>query len=245
MDQSLTASRAECEGLPCVLVGPLDSEKPVGKIVVLLHGFGASGTDLVPCAPELISCDPEALRDVLFVFPEAPRDLTMEGIPGGRAWWPINMAALMEMFEVQNFDELAAVVPEPLSDESDRISQMLDTLAEEHGVNKKDVFVGGFSQGAMLATDVALRTAELGGLVVWSGTMIAQERWSGFERDGGISIVQSHGKMDPVLPFSVAETLRDFLVEKGNHVDFHAFDGFHQTDRIGITKSASLIAGRG
>ena len=56
-------------------------------MVVLLHGFGASGDDLVPLWPAL-----QVSREVRFVFPEAP--LAPRELGGGRAWWPIDLVAL-------------------------------------------------------------------------------------------------------------------------------------------------------
>src|SRR4051794_30799179 len=58
--------------------------------VVLLHGFGAPGDDLVPLASAL-----DAPAGTTFVFPEALHDM-MELVgpmyAGARAWWMIDMA---------------------------------------------------------------------------------------------------------------------------------------------------------
>src|SRR4051812_9883368 len=62
-----------------------------GPVVVLLHGYGAPGTDLVSLGRELA-----VPSDVRFVFPEGPLDL---GFGGARAWWPIDMARLQERFD--------------------------------------------------------------------------------------------------------------------------------------------------
>src|SRR6185369_8839181 len=62
-----------------------------GPLVVLLHGFGAPGDDLVPLFRQL-----DVPREVRFAFPAAPLDLRTlgAGYAGGRAWWMIDVAAL-------------------------------------------------------------------------------------------------------------------------------------------------------
>ena len=55
--RQIQASRENIEGLETILVGPLENEEPAKAVVILLHGFGASGADLVPCAPEMIPLD--------------------------------------------------------------------------------------------------------------------------------------------------------------------------------------------
>ena len=149
----------------------------------------------------------------------------------------------MEMFELSNFEELRSVMPEQLPGESDRICRMIDHLSEKFSVPKSQMILGGFSQGAMLATEVALRLkGTLGGLLIWSGTFMAETRWTEYcESSEPISIVQSHGKLDNVLPFFAAENLHEFLSKQGHDIQFLPFDGFHQTDQAALKASVDLI----
>ena len=242
-DREISAVKSSIEGLQCVIVGPLQAEQPVKSAVVLLHGYGASGVDLVPCAPELLSSGGESMDNVVFIFPEAPLDLAEQGIPMGRAWWPINMARLMRIHDIRNFDEMASVVPRELPGESERIGRLLDVVAGEFNLLHSQIILGGFSQGAMLSCDVGLRTGgELGGLILWSGTFIAEPRWSAYALEARpLSIVQSHGTNDDILPFFAAENLRDFLKKHHHDVEFIGFQGFHQTHESAIKASAKLI----
>src|SRR6185503_7795958 len=73
-------------GLSVTLTGGTDREGGGdGPLVVLFHGFGAPGDDLVPLWRQLAV--PSAIR---FAFPEAPLDLS----GGARAWWMIDMERL-------------------------------------------------------------------------------------------------------------------------------------------------------
>jgi phospholipase/carboxylesterase len=55
-----------------------------GPLVVLMHGFGAPGTDLVGLWRVL-----DVPRGVRFAFPEAPNEIP--GMPGAKAWWNLDL----------------------------------------------------------------------------------------------------------------------------------------------------------
>jgi phospholipase/carboxylesterase len=89
--------------------------------------------------------------------------------------------------------------------------------------------LGGFSQGAMLSLDVALRTSRpLAGLVLMSSTLIAAGEWTPlFPTRRGLSVLESHGRDDPLLPFALAELLRDLLRHAGLEITWVPFRGGH------------------
>ncbi|MEO8900814.1 MAG: hypothetical protein ABI488_04140 [Polyangiaceae bacterium] len=209
-----------------------------GPVVVLLHGYGAPGTDLVPLWRELPV--PHAVR---FVFPEAPLELDF----GGRAWWPIDMAAAQDRFNESTAERLTAEVPPGVEEAREAVLGLLAALEREHGAAPEQTVIGGFSQGAMLATDVVLRTARpFGGLVVLSGTMISRAEWLPLmPARQGLRVLQSHGRADQVLPFAVAEQLRDALIAAGIPVEFIAFNGGHSIPGSALDGLARLIQGVG
>lgn len=191
-----------------------------GPVVILLHGFGAPGTDLVPLWREL-----PVPAEVRFVFPEAPLDLGF----GGRAWWPIDMARLGERFQQGAVERLISEVPAGLAEAREAILALLSALEHEHGLVPETTVLGGFSQGAMLSTDVVLRSdRKFGGLGVLSGTLIAHEEWLKLmPARRGLRVFQSHGRADPVLPFALAERLSGELTAAGLTVEFAPFNGGH------------------
>ena len=191
-----------------------------GPVVVLLHGYGAPGTDLVPLWRELA-----VPHEVRFVFPEAPQELGF----GGRAWWNIDMTRLQDRFDESSAERLTAEVPPGSEEARNTIVNLLDALEKDHGVLPGQVIIGGFSQGAMLATDVVLRSARpFGGLAIMSGSIIARAEWLPLmPARRGLRVLQSHGRADQVLPFAVAEQLRDALTVAGLQVEFIPFNGGH------------------
>jgi phospholipase/carboxylesterase len=117
-----------------------------GPVVVLLHGYGAPGDDLVPLFRVL-----RAPRDTRFVFPEAPLVPPEIAAYGGRAWWPIDTVALQRAAAEGRADERARMVPEGLREANQQVNALLDAVERELGVNGEQIVLGGFSQGGMLS----------------------------------------------------------------------------------------------
>jgi len=198
--------------------------------VVLMHGYGAPGDDLVMMAGEL-----GAPPGSTFYFPEAPLSLA-DALPfpfmgDARAWWHIDVGRFERAIAsgAGAIEKLIREEPEGLAEARAALVATLDALEKEHGVASDRLVLGGFSQGSMLATDIALRTERpLRGLAILSGTLLAADAWlPRMASRSGLSVFQSHGTEDPLLPFAVAERLRGALDEAGLSVRFTSFAGGH------------------
>jgi phospholipase/carboxylesterase len=210
--------RLEIAGLTTRIVGRDDAK----LTVILLHGFGAPGDDLVSLAQYL---DIPAR----FVFPEAP--LELGGMYGdARAWWMLDLSHLEAQLRSDNPHDRSAEIPEGLSAARDQVSRLVDQVAARFATTDDRIVLGGFSQGAMVSLDVALhRDARLAGVVMLSGTLIAESEWTPrMPKLAGVPVFQSHGRGDALLPFVVAETLRDKLKTAGALVEWHQFVGGHE-----------------
>ena len=198
--------------------------------VVLLHGWGAPGDDLVSLADFL------SAPGRLLVFPEAP--LVSPG--GGRAWWHLDIEALLHATQKGLPRDLANDIPEGLAPARDALQSTLKVVGEEAGLPMSKVALGGFSQGAMLSVATAVapspdgKGTTLGGLVILSGSLLAEKTWptDWATRLKGLPVFQSHGRQDPVLQFSTGEALFEKLEQRvksgGDRVDWHPFDGQHE-----------------
>jgi len=100
-------------GLKCRIADELDEGVQPRVVVVLCHGFGAPGTDLVPLGQMLLR-QPKLSGSVQFVFPEAPLSLESQGMPEGRAWWSIDMHRLQMAVALGNFRDLSKDSPPEL-----------------------------------------------------------------------------------------------------------------------------------
>lgn len=195
-----------------------------GPVVVLLHGFGAPADDLVSLWRVL-----DVPSEVRFVFPAAPIVFDT-GFGLGRAWWMIDMERMHRAILSGASRDLSLEVPEGLADAREKLGAMLDEVERSLGVGGERIVLGGFSQGAMLSLDLALRTdRKLGGLALMSGTIIAETEWTPlFARRAGLPVMQSHGAGDPMLPFAIAERLRDLMTGAGLALDWVPFRGGHE-----------------
>ncbi|MSP60975.1 MAG: esterase [Myxococcales bacterium] len=223
-------------GLKVHLTGGADrSGGGDGPVVVLLHGFGAPGTDLVPLARVL-----DVPRGTRFVFPEAPLSLGWQ-FAGGRAWWLIDIDAMQQAMMEGRQRELASTVPEGLPEARQNLLALLDDV--ERTMAPPKLILGGFSQGAMLACDVALHSDRpLAGLVLMSGTLLAEEEWKKLApRRLGLRVVQSHGSEDPLLPVDGAERLRGLLEGAGLAVEWVRFRGGHEIPERVLERMGALI----
>jgi len=210
-------------GLDARVTGGTDREGGGdGPVVVLLHGFGAPGDDLVPLGRVLA-----APRGTRFVFPEAPLSLG-PAYAGGRAWWWVDLEARMRRRAAGDATDTAAA-PDGLVEARAAVLALLAEVDSALRPPPGKLVLGGFSQGAMLSLDVALHSAApLAGLVLMSGTHIAGREWAPrFESRRGLPVFMSHGQIDEILPFAVSEQLRATLVAHGMTVDWVPFRGGH------------------
>mgnify|MGYP006272713555 CR=1 FL=1 len=191
---------------------------------VLLHGFGASGEDLASLAPLF------PVRD-RWLFPHAPEALSFGGAVYGRGWFPRDPRAMEAALTGAYFSGLGEQDPPGLSQAA---SEVLE-VADYHALNWGEAILGGFSQGAMVAVEVALRAPEPPkALLLFSGSIIAAERWKGAAAEAAeagalpSTFVQSHGTEDAVLPYQQGRALFDLLRGAGWNGGFLSFSGGHE-----------------
>jgi phospholipase/carboxylesterase len=213
-------------GLDARLVGGVDGDGGgPGPVVVLLHGFGAPGDDLVPLWRAI---EVRGAGRCRYVFPAAPIALPLFG--AGRAWWWVDLDARMRRQSQGAPAWDTAEVPEGLVAARGLVTALMKEVRATMMSGEK-IVLGGFSQGAMLSLDVALSSDEpLAGLVLMSGTHIAAREWERFLAKGArraMPVFMSHGTDDPLLPFTTAEGLRDVLLAHDLRVEWHAFRGAH------------------
>ncbi len=105
--------------------------------------------------------------------------------------------------------------------------------------------LGGFSQGAMLSLDVALAAdPPVDRVIAMSGLLLA-DSLAGLEaeRASRPAIFVSHGRADPVLPFSEGERAKNLLAKRGFDVTFRPFDGGHQIPAPIVEAVSSCLFG--
>jgi phospholipase/carboxylesterase len=190
-----------------------------GALVVLLHGWGARGDDLASVAQAL------ARPQTRFVLPAAP----LTEASGGRAWWHLDDQRPARATE--GGPPAGHAPSRQLQTVREAIQTLLVTLQQRHAPDS--IALVGFSQGAMLALDVALAgTPRVDRVAALSGALLADTlpalQAAGTARP---AVFIAHGTSDPVVPFRSAEIARDLLQRHGLSVAFHAFGGGHTIPR--------------
>jgi phospholipase/carboxylesterase len=229
---------AQLGGLKVRLTGGSDGHGGGnGPVVMLLHGFGAPGDDLVPLADVI-----DVPAGTRWLFPEAPLSLNM-GFGDSRAWWIIDFARIQEDRAAGRIRDLSVEIPQGLALARERVLAFLKELPRQFPIDYKMTVIGGFSQGAMLTCDAVLHTDyPFSGLVQLSGNLLAKAVWDPLmPKRKGLPVFQSHGIQDDILPHLGAERLRDALTQSELAVEWHSFRGGHEIPEAVLRRLGSFI----
>lgn len=213
--------------LECLTLRPEGAK----KAVILLHGYGANMHDLFSLHEFL---DPKG--EWAWFFPNGPIRIPMGNFYEGRAWFQINIAALEAAMQRGQHRDLSGEVPERFDLMIDQQIHFLEEVKKQYPT----VVLGGFSQGAMCSSHIALRRPELiNGLILLSGNLIAGERLPELKTSPQWSYFQSHGTHDAILSMNGAQSLSDKLIGNGIKGEFYSFKGAHEIP-MGIIDKVSL-----
>jgi phospholipase/carboxylesterase len=181
---------------------------------------------LAPIAAELDV--PTAVR---WLFPDGPLPIT--DFPDGRAWWQLDQDRLMRAQLGEPYD-LSGSRPAGLDDAIRSAEEFLAAI----DVPRERLILGGFSQGAMLALELALRGSTLPkGLFLLSSTLVDEANVRRLAPNlSGLKVFQSHGEQDPLLPYGAARRLHDILGESGLILRFASFAGGHSLPREALER---------
>lgn len=206
-------------------IGHLDTIEiegsPEGPTVILFHGFGADASDLAPLAQYL-----QAPKGTNWIFPNGHLSVPLGGHYEGRAWFPVSIAELEKSMSEGSGADFSGITPPGLK----RARELALELLEKIKVPMNRVVLGGFSQGAMLATEIAMQSdLPPAGLAILSGTLVNAAVWKEkAAKHAGFEFFQSHGVRDPVLSFARAQDLEKLLLAAGWKGRLQSFDGAHE-----------------
>jgi len=178
--------------------------------VLWLHGLGADGHDFEPIVPEFNLPFP-----VRYIFPHAPvRNVTINNGMAMRAW-----------YDIYSFDRGGPVDKAGMLDSQQQVEALLQR-EQQRGISPSRTVLAGFSQGGAIALQTALAYPQkLAGIMGLSCYLPLQDGFENNRSDENRStpVFLGHGSMDPVLPQSLGENARDFLIEHGYAVEWHSY----------------------
>jgi phospholipase/carboxylesterase len=201
---------------------PLSGSEP-RRLVILLHGLGADGGDLIG----LQQYWGRLLPDAEFVSPNAPFPCDMA--PYGYQW-----------FSVQDR------TPEAMLAGVRAAAPILDAFIDEElakrGLTESDTALVGFSQGTMMSLYVGLRRENrVAGILGYSGRLIAPELLASELRARPRTLL-IHGTVDPVVPFESLAHAETALKEAGVPVETLACPGIeHSISPDGLERGGRFL----
>ena len=187
------------------MLPPANGEAP-DTAVVLLHGYGSDGNDLIGLAPHFQHLLPSAL----FVSPNAPIGTPM----GGFQWFAIDWAGDRVASRQAGVFEARPVLETFLRD-----------LWIQTGIAPERTILAGFSQGAMMALHVGTALNErLMGFIGFSGAYLPAD---GFDAPDAARppICLVHGDMDDVVDPNLSQEANAVLTAAGYDVSNHVSRG--------------------
>lgn len=180
------------------------------QLVILLHGYGADGNDLIGLAPYFARVLPGAY----FVAPHAPERCEMS--PMGYQWFPIS-----QFDPSSRLTGAQGVAPV--------LDQFIDEELARHGLDEKNLVLVGFSQGTMMALHVALRRPNaVAGILGFSGLLAGPELLAE-EAVAKPPIMLIHGDADEMLPVKNLHEAVQALGAADFSVEWHVSQGAGHT----------------
>ena len=188
--------------MPQQLDGPrIEPRGRATALVVLLHGYGANGDDLIALADGWRGWLPQAA----FVAPNAPE--TIPGMMGALQWFPLTVRDANERWR-------GVVAARPALD------RFLDAELARYRLGPERLVLAGFSQGTMLALHVGLRrSASPAAVVGYSGLLAGPEHLSEIAARPPVLLI--HGEADDLIPVDALHSAREQLAAAGIAVEWH------------------------
>jgi len=193
------------------------------KLIVLLHGVGADGRDLIEIGRAFAPVFPEAA----FVAPNAPDPCDWD--PAHYQWFRLTVRDPHEYWQ-----GAAAAAP--------ALDAFLDAELARHSLTDADLALVGFSQGTMMALQVGPRRKRaMAAILGYSGRIAGPERLAAETRSRP-PVLLVHGALDEVIPVAAMDETAGALRAAGFRVETVERPGLsHAIDPVGLRIGAGFL----
>lgn len=193
-----------------------DTANPKG-LVILLHGYGANGQDLIGLADIWAPQMP----GIVFVSPDAPQPCDIS--PFGYQWF-----GLGDWSPVTMTGGVKKAMP--------GLNEFIDAQLKQYGLNDENLALVGFSQGTMMALYTATRRVKkIAGILGYSGALLGAEEWEKDPPKSKPDICLVHGLADNVVPAPACYHAMQGLEKNGFKVEGTVIPGLmHGIDDQGV-----------
>jgi phospholipase/carboxylesterase len=202
---------------------PLSGSAPK-HVVILLHGLGANGIDLLGLARYW----EQAVPDAIFISPDAPFPCDMA--PVGFQWFSLQDRRAESM--LLGVEEAAPI-----------LNDYIDGVLAHYDLTDENLALVGFSQGTMMSLYAGpRRTHKIAGILGYSGALIGGEELSspGIQKP---PVTLIHGDSDSVVPIDAYYHAKETLERSGFDVDGDVRPYLdHGIDDEGIAMGAKFLS---
>jgi phospholipase/carboxylesterase len=182
--------------------------------VLLLHGWGANAHDLLGLAPMIHD------GRALVLCPQGPIALPIGGGNYGYGWFPLNPGAPGAPVDVAAYERGA-----------NALRAFVDGALARYPIDPQRIVPMGFSQGGVMAYDLALREPErysgIAALSSWLPGLLAEDLPRTPAQEG-FPVLVVHGTQDPMLGVEKARESRELLRPFGVAITYREFDMGHE-----------------
>jgi len=189
--------------------------------VIWLHGLGSDAQHFADKVPKLGLPPNAAIR---FIFPDAPiKPISAHNGKKMQAWCDLFFKADGVSFDLENPDIKG------IEESSKQIAELIDAEIEK-GINSENIFLVGFSQGAVLALHTAIfYPKKLAGAACLSSHYPMANAIPPNLANAKLPIFFGHGTHDDVVPESLNEKTYEFFKSNGNPIERHTYHNMRHT----------------
>jgi phospholipase/carboxylesterase len=171
---------------------------PPKNLVILVHGYGSNGDDLISLAPDLA----DSVEDAIFISPNAPFRFE-GGMPNAYQWYSL-------------LDRSVEAMLKGYANAKPILHKFIEDRLREYSLTFADVILIGFSQGGMMTLHYGSESEqELKGIISFSGYILDDSTFSNKVNSKPNTLV-CHGDLDMVVPFDSYQ----YALKKMQHLKF-------------------------
>lgn len=198
--------------LPLSYLAQASTDSQDKPLVIFMHGYGSNERDLFGIKDALSA-------DYNYLSVRAPVQLQ----PGSYQWFT-------KKPQTEEYDGVTV----DLKSSGELLSRFIKAATEKYHTQPGKVFLVGFSQGAIMSYEVALRHPEqVGGIAALSGRVLpvlrADLKANPNAQLKGLAVFIGHGTADSRLPFSGAKDAEAYVKTLGITPEFHGYNGVGHT----------------
>jgi len=191
-------------------------------LIVLLHGIGSNEDDLFRLKDSLPA-------GFVIVSARAPYTISL-----GRYTW----------FELAHQDGKPVINAEQAEKSRLVLNTFISQLTERYGIDDKNIYLGGFSQGGIISYSVGLTFPQkLKGIFILSSRLLPEVK--PLIKVGPVleklRAFIAHGTDDNVLPIHYAREAKSYLKDLLPLIEYHEYDMEHRTGQEELADLNSWI----